>query len=499
MAEGLKAKTVSGVIWTGMQKFGSTLLSFISTIVLARLLTPADYGYIGMLAIFLAIASTLIDGGLGSALIQKKRPTHEDYSTIFYWNLGLSLVLYLLLFVFAPFIARFYSLPFLCRLLRVEGLVLIIDAVRIVQTSQLRKQLRFKKIATVDLSVAAISLVVTVFLAWKGFGFWALVIQQLLVSFLTTSVYWLTGHWLPLLEFSKKSFKELFSFGGFILLSNLVNTLCNNIQGLLIGKFYSPATMGYYSKAQSTESFASNFVSNVTDQVSYPVLAEAQNDLYRIRHMIKKFLGILAFFTFPVMIMLIILAKPVFLLLYSERWLDSVPYFQVLCCAGVAMCLQGINYYAVAAIGRSSAMFRATLFKRGVGLLLIIVGLLLWGMKGLLLGVVMSSFIIYFVNAYLVHIYIGYKIQRQVLDLMPLSFLSILCGAIAYCIGIFIHVHIYILAVIQVIVFSSLYLGLSYGLKLSAFIDVKDIYTNLKNKVIGRWNNRNRYVSNNRI
>ena len=482
MSKDLKAKTVSGVVWTGMQKFGSTMLTFISTIVLARLLTPEDYGYIGMLAIFLAISLTFIDGGFGSALIQKKRPTHEDYSTIFYWNLGLSIVLYLILFFAAPYIARFYRLPLLCKILRVEGLVLIVNATRIVQVNQLRKQLRFKKIATVDVSVAAFSLAVTIYLAWKGFGVWALVVQQLMVSVLTTSIYWLTGNWLPLLTFSKKSFKELFNFGIFILLSNLVNTFCNNIQGLLIGKLYTATTMGYYSKAHSTESLASNFISNVMDQVSYPVLAEAQNDMEAMRRMLKKFIGVLAYFTFPLMTLLILLAKPFFLLLYTDRWLDSVPFFQILCFAGMAICLQGINYYAVAAIGKSNVMFRATLVKRGIGLLLVVGGLYFWKLNGLLVGVVMGSYVIYIVNAYLVHKYIRYTLGRQMRDLLPVIIITAISGIVAYVIGKQMSGHIYFVAAIQALAFLIVYLTLSVVLKLSAFADSSDVVLGLIRK-----------------
>lgn len=484
MAEDLKTKTVSGVIWSGLQRFGSTMLSFISTIVLARLLTPEDYGYIGMLAIFLAVASTFIDGGFGSALIQKKRPTNQDYSTIFYWNLGLSIVLYLLLFFIAPFIARFYDLPLLCDILRVEGIVLILNAVRIVQTNQLRKQLRFKKIAAVDLSASAVSLVVTILLAWKGYGVWALVVQQLLVSLLTTSIYWLTGHWMPLLEFSKKSFQELFKFGGFILLSNLINSFCNNIQGLLIGKFYTPATMGYYSKAKSTEELSSTFISNVIDQVSYPVLAEAQSDKAYMIRMLKKFIGVLAYVTFPIMLLLILLAKPIFVLLYSERWLPSVPYFQVLCIAGMAICLQGINYYAVAAVGKSEKLFLGTLIKRGVGLLLVVGGLLLAGMKGLLCGVVLSSYFIYLVNAILVSKHVGYSIIRQFKDLMPILLLCMVSFTIAVFIGYLWKSieNMFILGFFQLVVFLTLYVTLSKVLKLEEFENAMEIVSVFANR-----------------
>lgn len=474
MAEDLKTKTVTGVIWTGLRKLASAMLSFISTIVLARLLSPEDYGYIGMLAIFLAIASTFIDGGFGSALIQKQRPTHEDYSTIFYWNLGLSIVLYLILFFSAPIIASFYKLPLLCSILRVQGIVLIINAVRIVQTNQLRKQLRFKKIAIVDLSVAAFSLAVTIFLAWKGFGVWALVGQQLLVSFLTTAIYWITGHWLPLLTFSKKSFKELFGFGGYVLLSNIVNQISDNIQGLLIGKFYTPATLGYYSKARSTEILSSTVISSVMDQVSYPVLSEAQNDKQYMVRMIKKFTLVLAYITFPLMFLLMLTAKPVFVLLYSEKWLPSVPYFQLLCIGGVAICMQGINYYAVAALGKSRAVFRWTIVKRFVGLVFVVAGLAIWGIYGLLAGSIVTAWIIYIINAALVSKYLKYTLWQQFKDLMPVIIVSVSAMLLGYLVTFTGISGLYFTGIVQALVFVVTYIGLSFLFKLDAMEQTKD-------------------------
>lgn len=482
MADNLKDRTVTGVIWSAVQKFGSTALSFISTIVLARLLTPEDYGCIGMLAIFMAVSSTFIDGGFGSALIQKKRPTREDYSTIFYWNLGLSLFLYLVLFLSAPAIARFYNLPILCSVLRVQGIVLIINAARIVQANQLRKQLKFKKIASIDLSVSVLSLAVTIYLAWKGFGVWALVAQQLLFSALSTSIYWITGHWTPVLSFSKQSFKELFGFGGFILMSNLINTFCNNIQGLLIGKFYNPATMGYYSKAKGTEELSSTFISTIIDQVSYPVLAEAQNDKAYMIRMLKKFIGVLAYVTFPIMLILMLIAKPVFVLLYSERWLPSVPYFQILCFAGIAVCLQGINYYAVAAIGKSKDLFKWTIIKRLVALCFVVGGLALWGIKGILIGTVFGTFFVYFVNAGLVSKHVGYTGGQQFKDLLPILVISLVACVCSYLVGFLINFNMYVDGIVKLIVFCAVYFSASIVFKLEAYQSSKDVVYSLLNK-----------------
>lgn len=483
MAENLKDKTIKGVFWSAFQKGGSILVSFVSTIVLARLLTPEDYGLIGMLAIFIAVSEVFINGGFGSALIQKKRPTDEDYSTFFIWNLTISVFLYGVLFLCAPFIARFYNQEILCSILRINGLVLVINAVSLVQTYQLRKQLNFKKIGAIEVSVAALSLLVCIYFAWKGYGVWALVIQTLFAGTLKTLLFWLSSKWRPMLKFSVQSFKELFSFGGFILLSNLVNTFCNNIQGLLIGKFYNPATMGYYSKARSTEQLSVNFISQVIDQVAYPVLAEAQNDNAYMIRMLKKFIGVLAFLVFPTMLLLILLAKPVFVILYSDRWLSSVPYFQILCLAGLAICLQGINYYAVAAVGKSKDMFTWTLIKRGVGLVLVVGGLAVWGINGLLVGMVLTSFLVYFINAGLVSKHIGYTGMQQFRDLLPVILVSGASFLVAFLTGRFLHLNMYVEGAIKLVLFGVVYFGLSMLFKLDAFAFTKDVVGNLIHKI----------------
>lgn len=482
MSDNLKQKTVFGVIWSTLHKLGITLLGFISGIVLARLLTPHDYGVIGMLSIFLAVSQTFIDGGFGSALIQKKHPTNDDYSTILYWNLFLSIILYFLLYASAPYVASFYDLSLLKDVLRVQGVVLIINAARIVQRNQLRKQLMFKKIAIINISSNMTSLAVTIYLAWKGWGVWALVIQQLLVSTLSTTLYWLTAKWKPSLVFSTKSFKELFSFGGFILLSNLFNTLCNNIQPLLIGKVYDSSTLGYYSKARSTEGQATSLVSNVISQVSYPVLSEAQNDKARLISILKKFIGASAFITFPLMLLLILLAKPIFILLYTEKWLPCVPYFKLICIAGIAISLQNINYFAVAAIGKSKAILKWTIVKRISGLVLTIAGLWLFGIYGLLIGSVIASYIIYIINAGMVSKYIGYTNWQQTKDLMPIVLSSFVAFTSAYFLGKLLPWTDNTIAIIQLFFYVIVYLTVSVTTKMDAYTFTKSVFQLLLNK-----------------
>lgn len=476
MAEkNLKQKAAFGMVWTSIQRFAGMGIRFISGIILARLLTPDDYGCIGMLSIFMVIANSFVDGGFASALIQKKRPTQEDYSTVFFFNLGMSILMYIILFVSAPAIARFYKMPILCSVLRVQGLVLLIHAFSIIQNNQLKKQFRFKKIAIVTLVASIISLTVTIFMAYKGFGVWALVTMNLLSAFIPALVYWLTNKWHPLWVFSKTSFKELFNFGFFMFLTHIINNICNNIQGLLIGRFYDPATMGYYSKAKSTEELASTSISHVMGQVTYPLYAEYQHDKPMLINAIKRITSSISYFTFPMMLLLVLLAKPIFVLLYSERWLDSVPYFQILCLAGIAICLQGVNYQAIAAVGKSKVMFSWTLIKRAIGLGLVVGGLVAYGIKGLLIGMVMQSWLIYIINAYQVHKHIGYKLLTQLLDLLPILILALVSWAIAYCLVFIIpDCHMYVLAVIRFLVFMGVYLGGSILFKMESFRYVKE-------------------------
>lgn len=476
MAEkNLKQKAAFGMVWTSIQRFAGMGVRFISGIILARLLTPDDYGCIGMLSIFMVIANSFVDGGFASALIQKKRPTQEDYSTVFFFNLGMSILMYIILFVSAPAIARFYKMPILCSVLRVQGLVLLIHAFSIIQSNQLKKQFRFKKIAIITLAASIISLTVTIFMAYRGFGVWALVTMNLLSAFIPALVYWLTNKWHPLWVFSKTSFKELFNFGFFMFLTHIINNICNNIQGLLIGRFYDPATMGYYSKAKSTEELASTSISHVMGQVTYPLYAEYQHDIPMLINAIKRITSTISYITFPMMLLLVLLAKPIFVLLYSERWLDSVPYFQILCLAGIAICLQGVNYQAIAAVGKSKVMFSWTLIKRAIGLGLVVGGLAAFGIKGLLIGMVMQSWLIYIINAYQVHKHIGYKLFTQLLDLLPILILALASWAIAYCLVFIIpDCHMYVLAVIRILVFMGAYLGGSILFKMESFKYVKE-------------------------
>jgi O-antigen/teichoic acid export membrane protein len=465
----LKQKAASGMVWTFFQKYSKMIIQFVSGIILARLLTPFDYGCIGMLSIFMVLAEAFIDGGFGSALIQKKCPTQEDYSTIFWWNVVMAFVMYAVLYFCAPAISRFYKIPLLCNVLRVQGLVLFIYALNVIQRNQLKKRLNFKLLSIVSVSTAIIALGITIFMAYKGFGVWALVTQNLIVAAIPSLVFWFYVKWRPKWVFSWRSFKELFSFGFYMFLTHILNRFGQQIQGLLIGKVYNPSTMGYYSKAHSVEKLASTSISQVMTQVTYPLYAEVQDDKEKMQNMVKRLTMTLSYITFPLMFILLLCAKPIFVLLYSERWLQSVPYFQVLCVAGLAYCLQSVNLQTISAIGKSRTMFIWTLFKRIIGIGMVIGGLVLWGMKGLLVGVVLNTWFSYFVNIGLVSKHIGYKWWRQLLDLMPVGIASLVAAIISFGFGYLLKLNMYPDGIVKLMVYVAIYLSWSFIFKPEAY------------------------------
>lgn len=470
--ESLRDKMVSGMYWTALQKYSRMVVSFISGLILARLLTPEDYGCIGMLAIFMALSNTFIDAGFGSALIQKKRPTQTDYSTIFFYNIGMASFLYATLFFLAPSVARFYNISQLCPILRVQALVLFIYALNIIQHNILKKNLNFKILSKVSFVTSVISLGITIVLAYLGVGVWSLVVQNLISAAVPASIFWFYVKWRPIPVFSWQSFRGLFSFGSYMLLSHFVNTLGQQIQGMFIGKLFSPSTLGYYSKAFSTESMASHSISYVFTQVTYPIYSEIQDNREQLASVIKRLTITISYLTFPLMLLLMLLAKPLFLILYSERWLPSVPYFQVLCIVGISSCLQAVNTQSIAAIGRSRDMFVWTLFKRVIGSGSMLLGLFVFGMKGILFGLVIYNYLAYFVNIALVSKYIGYHWRDQIRNLMPVTIVSSLAVAVSYFSVSFMDVGIYVKAMAELVVFLIVYIGWSLAFRPAAFIEI---------------------------
>ena len=470
------------MLWTAIQKYSTMAISFVSGIILARLLLPEEYGAVGMLVIFMSLAEVFIDAGFGSALIQKKQPTQTDYSTVFYFNIGMAFVLYAVLFFCAPLIADFYRMPILCKVLRVQGLILFIYAFNIIQRNQIRKNLKFKKLSKITITTSVISLIVTVLMAYLGFGVWALVAQNFVGALVPCIFFWLTMNWRPTWEYSWASFKELFGFGFYMFLTHLFTTFSQRITGLLVGRWYNASTMGYYSKASLLNKHATLSVSGVMIQTTYPLYASVQDDKKRLANMVKRITSTLAYITVPMLALLILIAKPLIVLLYSDRWLASVPFFQILCIGGMAGCLQAVNQQTIAAIGKSRVFFVWTVIKNTVGIVLQVVGLIVWGIWGLLVGKALSSWFSYLVNISLVSKHVGYKNYQQLIDLSPIFVVSAIAVVAGYFGSSLFDLGLYLDGVVKTAIFLAVYLGWSLLFRPEAYTYSLSILSVLKSK-----------------
>lgn len=470
MSGELQKRAFSGAIWASFERFGTMALQFLVNLILARLLTPSDFGCIGMLAIFVLVSQIIIDGGFGSALIQKKSPSQTDYSTIFYWNIIFSSILYLILFISAPSISSFYRMPILCDVLRIMGINLIINSLGIIQINRLRKQLAFKRIAIINIVSYLVSAIIAISLAYIDYGVWSLVIMQLLFSLFSVTFFWIITKWKPNLCFSFQSLRSLFQFGGYLLFANILQEICKNLQGLIIGRRFSSIEMGLYTQAKKLDDITSLTIPNIIVQVMFPVYSQIQNDLERTKEVLKMNIRVITFITFPILLLLILIAQPLIIFLYGNKWEVSASYFQILCIGGLFACLQNINYYAVAAQGKSNVLFTWSFYKWGMLLLLLIIGMH-WGMYGILWGMVISSLNIYIVNAGLVAKYISYSLKIQIKDILPNIFIATSSFLLLYLGRMYweFHFSLYIL------LYLTCYLLQAYVFKLEALKDIVNI------------------------
>lgn len=461
----LKEKTVFGMMWSAVGKVGTLTINFLSNLVLARLLMPEDFDCIGMLAIFLAVSNIFIQGGLGAALIQKKNPTKMDYSTVFYWNLVFSVVFYLILFAIAPFVARFYELPILQPMLRVQSSVLIIQSFAIVQITQLQKRMNFRALAIRNMAAALAGTLIAIPLALRGYGAWSLVASAITAAIVNVLLLWILSEWRPSLEFSFASLKGLFSFGGLMLLSSLAETLYVNLQGLIIGKRFPAGNLGYYMQAKKLEEVPVTGLSSIVNEVTFPAFATLQDDPNRLLEGVRKSTKALVFLNFPMMILLIIIALPLITLLYGAKWETSVPYFQILCISGLIYTINTLNTNVIKALGKGKIYFLIQIIKRIIGIAMIFTGMT-FGIYGLLWAVAGVSYISFIINAIVNKKLINYGIMSQLRDIIPCLLAALVAGAITYALRNLLPIHIYIIMLIQIIVYALVYILLAKLLKI---------------------------------
>lgn len=456
MSDDLRQRTKNGLLWSSVERFSNQGIQFLFSIVLARLLTPEDYGIVAMVVIFFAIAQTFVDSGFSSAIVRKKDRTESDLSTCFYFNIFVGLGFYILLFLCSPFIADFYNQPILSPIVKISGLTVLINSLCIVQQAQFTIRIDFKTQAKVTLTSTVISGILGILLAYLGYGVWALVWQGVTGAFVRMILFWILSKWRPRESFSKDSFHYLFGYGSKLLASGLLDTTYNNIYPIVIGKFYSPAQLGNFTRAQGWASLPSSNITGVLQRVTFPVLTEMQDDDERLATNYRKLLRMSAFVVFPLMMLMAAIASPLIRVVITAKWDACVPYLQIICFAMMWYPIHAINLNLLQVKGRSDLFLRLEIIKKVVGVSVMCVTIPL-GVKAMCYGMIFTS-----VNALLINTYytgklinVGFIVQMK--DLTPILITSIVSGIISYyCLPFFNS------ELIKIIISTIIYMGLYF-------------------------------------
>lgn len=419
----LAQQTLSGFIWTLTSRMGTRLSIFIVGVILARLLTPADFGLVAMLSIFFAISGGLIDSGFTQALIREKEISQKDKSTVFIINIVISIVLYFILWISSPKIAEFYRQPQLLWLTRVMGLDLIFKSLSLVQRAVFLQSLRFKMLSVIDISIAIITGIIAIILAIAGLGVWALAIKYFLSSLLSSLIFWNLNPWLPN-TFSKDSFNKLFGFGSKLMISGIINNIYGSIYNIIIGKLYSSATLGFYNRAEMFTNQTVSTVLTALQQVTYSTLSKTQENRNLLKAAYSKIITSISFINFPFTVLLAFIAEPMIQTLLGSAWSQVVPFIQALCISAFISHLNNLNVNIYFIVGKSDIYLRISILTKFIITLFIIIGIQ-FGIWGIIIGSVLTQYIMAIINMKMVSRLIKYKIIEQLKDVMPIIALLI--------------------------------------------------------------------------
>ena len=429
--ESLKQKTTKGLFWSSVERFSNQGMSFLFSVILARMLDPSDFGIIAMITIFFAVAQSFVDSGFSNALVRKTDRREEDFSTCFYFNIGVGIMAYIVLFLIAPLVASFYNQPILSPIIRITGLGVVLNSLCVVQQALFTIKIDFKSQAKVTLSATIISGIVGVVLAYQGYGVWALVWQGVVLSLVRMGLLWLMSKWRPKAGFSKDSFHYLFGYGSKLLASGLLDTIYNNIYPIVIGKFYSPAQLGNYSRALSFAQLPSSNITSILQRVTFPVLSTIQDDIPRLQANYRRLLKLSAFIIFPLMTGLAAVAFPMIRLILTPKWEGCSLYLQIICFALMWYPIHAINLNLLQVKGRSDLFLRIEIIKKIVGVCIMCITIPL-GITAMCIGMVASSLISLFINTYYTGKLINIGCLKQMRDLTPIFINSLIMGGIVY-------------------------------------------------------------------
>lgn len=485
MEESLKQKTVKGVAWSAIDNVSGYVVTFVVGIILARLLSPEDYGLLGLIAIFTAICNCFIGSGFSSALIRKKDVTEDDYNTVFIFNLIMSILLYGIMFVCAPLIADFFERKELVALTRVSSIGLVIGSLAFVQRTRLTKRIDFKTQTKITIISSIVRGIVGISLAFAGFGVWALVFQELTGSATSTILLIFYNKWLPRLRFSTASFRELFGYSSKMLASGLLDTIWKEVYQVVIGKCYAPATLGQYTRATMFSSMLSNNLTSVVQRVSFPVLSQIQDDLERLKDGYRRIIRITMLITFCATLMLAAIAKPMILVLIGEKWLQSATFLQIVCFGSMLYPLHAINLNILQVKGRSDLFLGLEIIKKIIAIGPVLLGIFI-SIYWMLIGSVFTGIISYYLNSYYSGPLLGYSVRTQIKDITPSFLIGIIGATVAYLptlaydylwLGASWSSAAFFILPIQIILGVGIILLLCERIRPSEYIELKEIAT----------------------
>lgn len=424
-------KIVSNLLWRFAERFGAQIISFIVSIVLARLLVPEDYGVIALVNIFIVVLQVFVDSGMGNALIQRSRADDTDFSTVFFFNMATCILIYAGLFVAAPAIARFYDNLSMIPVIRVVGLTLVVSGLKNVQQAYVSKNMLFKKFFFSTLGGTLASAVVGVYLAYRGAGVWALVAQHLTNLCMDTVILWFTVRWRPKLLFSWRRFKVLFSFGWKLLVSGLIDTIYTNLRSLIIGKKYSSADLAFYNKGEQLPSLVVLNINASIGSVLFSALAQEQDDIQALKEHVRRAIGISSYLMWPMMVGLGVCAEPLVRLLLTDKWLPCVPYLQIACFTYGLMPIHTSNLQAITALGRSDVFLKLEMIKKVIGLAALLISAQ-FGVMAIAISAIVTGIISTFINAWPNRKLLNYSYAEQLRDMLPSFLLACVMGLVVY-------------------------------------------------------------------
>lgn len=406
----------SGLLWTFLDTVISRGIGLLASIILARLLLPEDFGLMGMIYIVTSVSATLVDSGLTASLIRTKNITSLDYSTIFYTNITVSIFLYGLIYFLAPYISAFYQEPLLINILRLYGLIFVINAFSAVQISRFTKNMEFRKLTFFNFPGIVIGATTGVLMALYDYGVWSIITMQLCTQTILAILLWLMSDWKPKFEFSKKKLKQHYNFGYKLMFSGLLNSSFDNIYNIVIGKFFSTSMLGQFERAHSYNNYPVTILTSMIGKVTYPLLSNIQDETERLILIYKKILKFAFFVSAPLMLTLSAIGKPLFLLVLGEKWETAAVFFQILCFAGLLYPLHAFNLNLLKVLGRSDLFLKLEIIKKLIIALFVVITFQ-FGVYGLVWGSLFSSIGALFVNTYYTKILIQYSVWDQFIDL----------------------------------------------------------------------------------